>query len=104
MESQSDEELQTLLINNCDLVTERGFSKPLAYVRLGDKATFVQTLTLHEVILKSLGETQQFLDGLGALNVAGTLKTHGHLLKEFYCNDPALKTPLTAGIIPLIFL
>ena len=97
MQAQSDEELQSLLIDNCDLLSERGYSKPLSYVKLGDKTSLVQTLTLHEVILKSLGETQQFLDGLCALNVASTLRTHGDLMKSFFCNDPSLKTPLTAG-------
>ena len=51
-------------------------------MKLGDKATIVKTLTLHEVILKSLDrESQQFLDGLDALNVAGTLKKHGNFLR-----------------------
>jgi hypothetical protein len=103
MKTQSDEELQALLIDNCDLLSERGYSKPLPYVRLDERTNIVKTLTLHEVILKSLAESGEFLDGLGALNVAGTLKTHGGLLKEFYCNDPSLKAPLTASILHVSF-
>lgn len=102
MEVPSEEKLQSLLIDNCDLLSERGYSKPLSYVKLTDKASIVQTLSLHEVLLKSLGETQQFLDGLATLNVASALKAHSGLLKQFFCNDPSVNTPLTAGIVFIV--
>ena len=62
-----------------------------------DRISVVQTVTLHEVLLKSLGEVSQFHDGLGSLGVARTVLEHGELLRGFFSNDQSLKPPLTAG-------
>ena len=102
MKCQSDVELQSLMIDNCDLVIERGFIKPLLNVTLSDRSHIVQTLTLHEVLLKSLGEAQQFRDGLTTLNVAEVLSNHADCVQRFFCNDPSMKEPLTAGISGII--
>ena len=64
---------------------------------LAEKINVVQTVTLHEVILNTLGELSQFRDGLEALAVGKALKEHGDFLRGFYSNDKSLKEPLTAG-------
>lgn len=98
---QSDVELQSLLVSNCDLVIDRGYTKPLFNVTLSDKNHIVQT---HEVLLKSLGEAQQFQEGLTALNVAEVLSKHGDCVRGFFCNDPSMKEPLTADISSKIII
>ena len=48
--------------------------------------------------MKSLGEIQQYADGLKTLNVASTLKDHKDIFEKFFSNDESLKEPLTAGV------
>ena len=91
-------------MDNCDIIVESGYNKPLARACLEDKPTIVQSISLHQVILKSLGEIQQFHDGLKALNVASTLARHGDVLKSFFSNDRNLQEPLTAGILMFVFI
>lgn len=98
MEVNECNELQSLLQENFDLITESGYTKPLLRCGLEDKTSIVHSVALHQVILRSLGELCQFRDGLEALKVAQALKVHGNLLRPFFCNDQDLKKPLTAGI------
>ena len=62
-----------------------------------DKANLVQTVSLNEVLLKSLGEVHQFREGLDKLGVSAVICKHGEYLRHFFCNDPSLIQPLTAG-------
>lgn len=98
MECQSDDQLQSLLGSNVDLLLQSGYTKPLTRVTLKDKPNVVQTLSLHEVLLKSLGEAHQFRDGMNTLGVTAVLSKHGDYVRRFYCNDSSLVQPLTAGM------
>ena len=62
------------------IIVESGFTKLLSYAKLEDKTSIVQTVTLHYVVLRSLGELQQFCDGLASLHVANALEHNGELL------------------------
>jgi hypothetical protein len=53
MKTKSDDELQTLFIDNCDLLSERGYSKPLPYVRLDERTNIVTYLAMFDVILNT---------------------------------------------------
>ncbi len=90
-------------MDNCDAILDSGYNKPLVCAQMEDKTNIIETLCLHQVILKSLGEVQEYRDGLRSLDVANTLIEHGDLLKSFFCNDKTLKEPLTAGGLVLIY-
>ena len=77
-----------------DIIVESGFTKPLSNAKLKDKTSIVQTVTLHYVVLRSLGELQQFRDGLASLHV----EHNGELLRAFFTNEKKLMKPLTAGM------
>ena len=95
---QDVKELRSLLHSCYDIIVESGFIKPLSYAMLEDKTSIVQTVTLHYVVLRSLGELQQFHDVLASLHVANALEHNGELLRAFFTNENKLMKPLTAGM------
>ena len=90
------ERLHSLLLDNCELILESGFTKPLMCVNVEDIPNVVQTVTLHRVILRSLAELSQFKDGIEALGVGKVMNVHSHLLYDFFVQG---KDPLTAGVV-----
>ena len=48
---------------------------------LSDKVAVIQSVSLHEVILKALGELSQFRDGLESLGVVSAIKNNKNLLR-----------------------
>ena len=46
--------------DNFDELTECGFTKPSSRLSLSDKVDIIHTISLHHVILKSLGELGRF--------------------------------------------
>ena len=42
-----------MLFENCDLLAGSGFTKPIARAEMEDRISVVQTVTLHEILLKS---------------------------------------------------
>ena len=54
----------TLYSDNFELISNCGFTKPVTRLNMEDKVLVVQSIALHEVILKTLGELSQFRDGL----------------------------------------
>ena len=83
-------ELHTLLLKNCDIMLDSGYTKPLVRTCLQDIPNVVQTVTLHRVILRSLAELSQFIDGIEALGVGKALKEYSGILRVFFvnCNPP----------------
>ena len=77
-----------------ELFAECGFLKPPTKILLSEKADIVQSVALHHVILKTLGELSQFQEGLQTLGACRAMQLHGDYLQDFYviksCN-------LTAG-------
>ena len=72
-------------MENIDIITECGFSKPVSRLELSDKTVILQSVALHKVILTSLAELTQFRDGLSALGVQKALQDYPNLLHSFYC-------------------
>jgi hypothetical protein len=74
-----------MAVENLDLLLECGFNKAVARIKLNDRVNIVQTVTLHKVVLSTLGELTQFKEGLSALGVLDALKDHPDLLQSYYC-------------------
>ena len=83
-------------MDNLDLLTECGYNKPVAKVKLEDKPNIVQTVTLHKVVLSSMAELSQFRQGLSTLGVLSALKEYPHLLNSYYSVEH--RDELTSGI------
>ena len=77
------DELRSIVGDNFDLISECGFTKPTSKLTIDDKMTLVQTVALHQVILKTLGELSQFRDGLDTLGVARAMEQYGYFYKSF---------------------
>ena len=77
--------LQDVAVDNLDLLLECGFNKAVAKIKLNDRVNIVQTVTLHKVVLSTLGELTQFKEGLSTLGVLDALKEHPNLLLPYYC-------------------
>ena len=86
---------------NFDLISECGFTKPTTKLTMDDKVTLVESVALHRVILKILGELSQFRDGLNTLGVASAMEQYGILLQEFIVNK---KSRVTAGVIFTLYV
>ena len=93
------DELRSVVGENFDLISECGFTKPTTKLTMDDKVTLVQSVALHQVILRTLGELSQFRDGLDTLGVARAMKQYGVLLQEFFVNK---KSGVTAGVLFLL--
>lgn len=91
-------ELHTLLLKNCDIMLDNGYTKPLVQTCLEDIPNIVQTVTLHQVILRSLAELSQFRDGIEALGVGKALTQYSSILHDIFVNCNPPNNPLTASI------
>lgn len=83
-------------MENIDLLTECGYNKPVALVRLEDKPNIIQTISLHKVILASLVELSQFRKGISCLGVSTALKEYPQLLYTFFSVE--YKEELSSGV------
>ena len=86
---------------NFDLISECAFTKPTTKLTMDDKVTLVESVALHRVILKTLGELSQFRDGLNTLGVASAMEQYGILLQEFIVNK---KSRVTAGVVFTLYV
>ncbi len=93
--AEKDDELGSIVAKNFDLVSECGITKPFTKITVDDKVSIVQSVALHLVILKTLGELSQFKDGLKTLGVLNLIESQGDSLRAFFVNK---KPDLTAGI------
>ena len=66
------------------LTTDSGFMKPLALLKMEDKASLVHTVALHHVLLHSKGELDQFVQGLQALGVQQAMQDHPNIMESFF--------------------
>ena len=89
------EELQQILIENVDFFAECGFIRSPLRVTFSDKTDIIQSVALHFVILKTLGELTQFREGLETLGVSRAMSVHGMYLQDFYVIKKSAE--LTAG-------
>ena len=78
--------LCSVVEDNYDLMAESGFTKPPTCLTMSDNVSVVQSVALHQVILKTFGELEQFRDGLETLEVAGAMKRYS-CLSRFFINE-----------------
>ena len=74
-----------------------GYTRPVQNLSLGDKVDLVQTISLQQVVVNSLGELSEFRRGLDTLGVARAMEQYPHLLRQFFCIQS--KEQLTSGKI-----
>ena len=74
------DELQSIALENFDLISDSGFIKPSSCLTMLDKTSIVQSVSLHVVILNSLAERYQFRDGMETLGVFSAIKHHRDVL------------------------
>jgi len=86
------DELRSVVQDNFDLISECGFTKPTTRL---DKVTLVQSVALHQVILRTLGELSQFRDGLETIGVARAIEQNSAFLQEFFVKK---SSRVTAGV------
>ncbi len=77
--------LKEIVTENFKLLIDSGITKPCANITLDDKVPIVQSIALDKVILKTLGELEQFKDGLQSLGVGREITKHGEILQDFFC-------------------
>ena len=77
MMSNTDKELQTVVDTNFSTLLDHGFTKPSTSISLDDKMEIVQ---LHNVILWSKAELDQFAEGLDSCGILMAIM----LYKEFF--------------------
>lgn len=82
------DDLQSVVLDNFDLMSQSGFTKPTSRLKMEDRVNIVQSVGLHSVILQSMAELFQFRDGLETLKVATAMKNHADLLHDFFVNNP----------------
>ncbi len=73
------------MTENFELLIDSGITKPCANITLDDKVPIVQSIALDKVILKTLGELEQFKDGLQSLGVGREITKHGEIIQDFFC-------------------
>ena len=76
-------------------LTECGFTKPSCGLVMEEKCDIIQALTLHQVILKSKAEIDQFGEGVAFLGTLEAMKKYPELLQCFFVQSG--EECLTAG-------
>ncbi len=76
--------LQKWFMDNIDLLVDGGFNKPVSKCGLDDRVTIVQSACLQMVILNTLAELHQYMDGLASVSVREAIQNNSSLLKSFF--------------------
>ncbi len=84
MKSSTNLELQALMSEYFAILLDCGFTKPSTSVVLADKMEIVQTISLHQVILRSKAELDQFAEGLDSCGVLKAITNFPGLTKTFF--------------------
>ena len=93
--AETIENLKEIVGDNFDELAQCGFTRPSTKLMLADKVDIIQTISLHQVILKTLGELSQFRDGLETLGVGKAIEEHGEFVQEFFVIKDS---EITAGL------
>ena len=56
----------------------------------------MQAVSLHRVVLVTMGKLSQFHEGLATLGVSDALKQHPEMLHSYFCNKYSVK--LSSGM------
>ena len=82
--AETIENLKEIVGENFDELMQCGFTKPSTRLVLADRIDVIQTVSLHHVILKTLGELSQFRDGLETLGVGKAMEENGAFVRDFF--------------------
>ena len=91
----STEQLRKICSQYFDVMCDSGFTKPFTSVLFEDRSVIIESLCLHEVILSSKAEADQFCDGLDSSKVLTHLTKHSSILEKFFVQHPI--ESLTSG-------
>lgn len=87
--------MKGLATTHLDMLLTSGFTKPFTTLTMTDKEPIIRAITLHSVVLSSLGALIQFRDGIWTVQgMKDVLQNNSILMKSFFCNQKIL---LTAG-------
>ena len=75
-------EFKTQATFNSDFRFDAGYSKP--FVHIQDKGELCRCVALHHVILASMAETNQFVEGLKTANMLNLLRENPELLRKVF--------------------
>jgi len=83
--ANNKEEIQQQCMENIEKLDECGFKRPIIRLTLEGKDDLIRAVALHWVLLKSLGETTQFRDGLSVLNVHESMQKNPKIFMPYFC-------------------
>ena len=92
----TEEDLRSEVASNFDFLNDCGFTKPFISVTERDKVKIIQTLGLHDVLLRSKAEIDQFAEGLQSCGVLDAIRQNPDLARNYFCINGMEK--LTAGV------
>ena len=75
--------------DNFSFVMDCGFVKPTTTVTMEDIPALVQAVFLEYVLLRSIQEIAQFIEGLETLGIAILLRRQPRCLKKLLVHDPS---------------
>ena len=87
MITTDDQTLQTLAMENAAVFIESGLTTALALTKVEDKDSIVKTVTLHQVLLKTKAEIDQFCAGLKSLGVLNSIQENPQLFEHYLSLD-----------------
>ena len=87
MITTDDQTLQTLTMENAGVFIESGLTTALAQAKVEDKDSIVKTVTLHQVLLKTKAEIDQFCAGLKSLGVLNSIQENSQLFEHYFSLD-----------------
>ena len=94
MNISNDDEMKELYSTKLNEFYEIGIMKPIHSLRVNDKDTFIQMMTVTE-LLRIKAEIDQFKQGMECLGVVSAIQWYPDLLKGFF--TVGKKVLLTAG-------
>lgn len=86
-----------------DFVPESGFLKPTVQVTPNDVPEIFRSVCLEYVIVRSICEMTQFLEGLQTLDVATLIKQHPSIMRQVFTSNtlPVTARDLTNLLVPV---
>ena len=92
MQTTSEDELRSVVESNFDLLSDSGFTRPSVLVKESNKVNIVQALALHDVLLRSKAEFDQFCEGQESCGVLGAIRQNSDLARKYTFVSMAVKS------------
>ena len=97
--TEDAEEFKSLASFGCDFRFSHGYTKPV--VTLQEKDEFLKAISLHAIVLASLHELDQFIQGLTTCGILEMIRANPELFRPIF---QLSKKKLTADLLDNIFL